>query len=246
MREMLKVRGLQAGLVLLLLGIWWYATGPGGTSPLLIPSIGSTLEELVALVGQGATWANAAVTGFEVLAAVVLAVGVGFAIGFWLSRSNLRVLVAEPMVAWAYMVPFVLFYPLLLLWLGVDMESKIAFGFLNGVFAMALNTLKGFKSVDRNLIRAARAYGATPRQIEWTVKLPSALPVVLAGARVAIALALITVILAEMIGSRRGLGHELLTSSVTLATAQSYAYVILILGMVTVLHFMVERLAVKR
>lgn len=237
---------VQLGLLAALLGIWWYATGPGGVSPLLVPSVDATLAEVWKLLGSGEMWANAAATGFEILMAVLLSVVVGFAIGFFCSRTQLRVLVAEPMIAWGYMIPFVLFYPLLLLWLGVDMESKIAFGFLNGVFAMALNTLKGFKSVDQNLVRTARAYGASHRQVEWTVKLPAALPVVLAGARVAMALALITVILAEMIGSRRGLGHELLTASVTLNTALSYAYVVLILGIVAVLHFVVERLAVRR
>ncbi len=165
MKDITKARLIRLGLVLALIGGWLYVNGPGGVSPLMIPPLDKTLATFGQLLITPSTWSDAAITGFEILCAVLLSVVVGFTIGFLASRTPFRVRVVEPMVAWGYMVPFVLFYPLLLLWLGVDMESKIAFGFLNGVFAMSLNTIKGFKSVNANLIRAARAQFASKNPV---------------------------------------------------------------------------------
>src|SRR5690606_18259572 len=85
MTSKLRIRLVQLGLLAALLGIWWYATGPGGVSPLLVPSVDATLAEVWKLLGSGEMWANAAATGFEILMAVLLSVVVGFAIGFFCS-----------------------------------------------------------------------------------------------------------------------------------------------------------------
>lgn len=246
MVRQLKIRGLQLAALSVLLGVWAYATGPGGVLPLLVPRIDTTFAALIDIVQRPSTWVAARVTVYEIVVATAIAITTGFAVGFLGSRTRHRLDVLEPLVAWGYMVPFVLFYPLLLLWLGLDEPSKIAYGAANGFFPMAFNTLKGFKSVDRGLVRTARAFGASDRQIEFTVKLPSALPVVLTGVRVGAALTVITVILAEMLASRRGLGFELSWASQSLRTAEAYAFIILIVAIVGVLHVIIQRFDIKR
>lgn len=240
------VRLLRLALVVVFVGMWAYLTRPGGVSPLFIAPIGDTLRELGELIMTADTWSATWTTVYEVIVALAIALITGFAVGFVGSRTPFRLEVFEPLVAWGYVVPFVLFYPLLLLWIGVDEGSKIAYGAMNGFFPMAFNTMKAFKSVDRGLIRTARAFGATPRQIEFSVKLPAGLPVVLTGVRVGAALTVITVILAEMLASRRGLGFELSRASQTLQVSKSYAYIIFILAIVGVLHLIIQRIEVRR
>lgn len=240
------VRLLQLALAIVFFATWAYLTRPGGVSPLFIAPIDATFEELLDLITTAQTWAATWTTVYEIVVALAIALTTGFAVGFIGSRTSFRLAVFEPLIAWGYVVPFVLFYPLLLLWIGVDEGSKIAYGALNGFFPMAFNTMKAFKSVDRGLIRTARAFGATPRQIEFSVKLPAGLPVVLTGVRVGAALTVITVILAEMLAARRGLGFELSRAAQTLQVSRSYAYIIFILAIVGVLHVIIQRIDVRR
>lgn len=246
MRRGWKVRALQGGLFVAIVAGWAYVTRPGGVSPLFVPPIGATLSELGELLTTGATWSAARTTVSEIAVAIAISLATGFGVGFLGSRTEFRLKTVEPLLAWGYMVPFVLFYPVFLLWIGVDEGSKILYGALNGFFPMAFNTMKGFKAVDRSLIRTARAFGASPRQIEWSIKFPAALPVVLTGVRVGAALNVITVILAEMLASRRGLGFELARASQTLQVPKSYALILFILAIVSILHFAIQRVDVDR
>lgn len=246
MKHQLKVRSLQVLLLAALVGAWLWFTGPGGVSPLFVAPLPATIEALGELVVDASIWAATWTTVAEIAIAILIALTAGFTVGFLGSRTPYRLTIFEPLLAWGYMVPFVLFYPIFLLWIGVDEGSKVAYGALNGFFPMAFNTIKGFKAVDGSLIRTARAFGASPRQVEWSVKFPAALPVVLTGIRVGSALCVITVILAEMLASRRGLGYELARASQTLQVPRSYALILFILAIVSVLHFLIQRVDVRR
>lgn len=246
MRHQLKVRSLQLLLLAALIGTWLWFTGPGGVSPLFIAPLPATIEALGELLLDPTIWAATWTTVAEIAISISIALAAGFAVGFLGSRTPYRLKVFESLLAWGYMIPFVLFYPIFLLWIGVDEGSKVAYGALNGFFPMAFNTIKGFKAVDSSLIRTARAFGGSPRQIEWAVKFPAALPVVLTGVRVGSALCVITVILAEMLASRRGLGYELARASQTLQVPRSYALIIFILVIVSVLHLLIQRVDVRR
>ena len=246
MTKRLQIWALRALLYVAIIGIWLYFTGPGGVSPLFVPTIDDTLQELWVLVTSADIWAAAGTTVTEIGIAASISLIAGFGVGFLGSRTDFRLKTYEPLLAWGYMVPFVLFYPLFILWIGVDEGSKIAYGALNGFFPMAFNTMKGFKAVDRSLIRTGRAFGASPRQIEWSIKFPAALPVVLTGVRVGAALNVITVILAEMLAAREGLGFELARAAQTLQVSKSYALIIFILAIVSVLHFAIQRVEVDR
>ena len=102
-----------------------------------------------------------------------------FTAGFLGSRTALRARVYEPVLAWGYMVPHVMFYPLFLLWAGVGMGSKILFAAVAGFFPIAINTLRGSRaSTARSSAPGARS-GASKLQLDWMVKLGAALPMVL-------------------------------------------------------------------
>jgi len=89
--------------------------------------------------------------------------------------------------------------------------SKIAIIFLTAVFPIIINTVTGLTTTDRNLIEAARSFGATPMQIQFKVRVPGALPFIIAGLRLGVARALVGVVVAELFGARAGLGFLILT-----------------------------------
>ena len=241
----MKVWALRVAGIAVVFGAWLYATGPGGVSPLVLPHVPDVADAFWDLVTGSSIWSHLGITLLEIVIALAIALTLGFAAGFLGSRSALRARIFEPMLAWGYMVPHVMFFPLFLLWAGVGIWSKILFAAVAGFFPVAMNTLRGFDSVDGGYVRVGRAFGASKLQLDWLVKLGAALPMVLAGVRIGVALAVINVILSEMLASQRGLGHELARTSQTLEIPQSFAVILLLLVVVAVLHQGAQRIELQ-
>lgn len=237
----LRVLGLAA-----LFGAWAYGTGPGGVSPIVLPEISAVWGQLTELIADSEVWSGAGLTVFELIAAFAIALVCGVLVGFLCGRTPLRAEVAEPLIAWGYLVPLVLFYPLIIIWFGVGVESKIAYGALSSFFPIAFNSLRGFRAIDQRYLEVARAFGANGGQTDWQVKVPAAMPMMLAGIRIGAALCMITVILAEMLASTRGLGYQLARASQTLQVAQAFGLIAILLVFVAIVQFSINRLGRER
>lgn len=246
MRTRLAVWGIRLGLVAALLGYWIYMTGPGQISPLLLPKLNLVRRELREILTSGALWHDVGITAIEFVVAFLIACLVGGGIGFACSRTELRYRITEPLVAWGYMVPLVLFYPLFIVWFDIGMTSKIVYGALSGFFPMAFNSLRGFRAVDPRYLRVAQAFGASASQSDRQVKLPAAMPMVMSGIRIGGALCMISVILAEMLASTQGLGYELARASQTLKVPSVYAHIVVLLGFVALVQIFINRLGRTR
>lgn len=239
--DRVKVWGVRLGGLAAVLLAWWWAAGPGGVSPLLLPEPRAVAEELPDLLTSAATWRHLRLTGLEVVAAFGISLAAGFGLGFWAGRDEYRTLVVEPLLISAYMIPIVLLYPVALLMFGIGPMSKIVFAGVYGFFPVALNTMKGFRTVDQRLIAAAVSMGATPRQLTWLVRLPAAMPLIMSGVRIAAALNLIGVIVGEMLGARAGLGYEIARTTSTFAIPKLYSYIVLSLVLIVVFNRVVTR-----
>lgn len=220
------LRGLLAALVA---GAWMYATGPRGVSPILLPPIERVAVNLVSLLTDPVVWREIGVTAFEVAASLAIGMAGAFVLVFWASRSELRTRIVEPILAWSYMTPSVIFFPLFILWFGIGITTKIAFGAYGCFFAIAFTALRGMRTVDTRYVKVAVAFGASPNQLEWMVKFPAALPILLAAARIGAALAFIYVVLAEMLAASRGIGYLITRSSAFFDSGLSYALIIIAL-----------------
>lgn len=196
----------------LLAVVLWEIGARTGTPPsyLIAPSaiVASTWE----LTATGELPRHAGVSAYRAL--------VGFAIGC-LCGAGMGLLAGiarpverfyEPIVSFTYPVPKIVVLPILIAWLGSGSASKIAVIAAACFYPSFINALYGAKAVQRHHIWSARNMGARRRQIFFKVVLPSALPQVLAGWRVALALAFIVVIASEMSGSRDGLGYLIATA----------------------------------
>jgi ABC-type nitrate/sulfonate/bicarbonate transport system permease component len=151
-----------------------------------------------------------------------LAVVVGVPIGVLMGRSPLFNATAEPFVAALYASPQVAFLPLLIIWLGIGFTSKVALVFIGSVIIMIINTETGVAQVDPRLIETARSFTASERQVLTKIVLPAALPIILAGMRLAIGRALVMVVVAEIYASNRGLGYLIFQAGGLYDTAQVF------------------------
>ncbi len=166
----------------------------------------------------------------------LLSVVVGIALGVILAESRLVRGLVDPWVSMLYATPIIALGPLFILWLGIGIASKIAIVFLTAVFPILINTVTGLTTTDRTLVEVARSFGASPRQIYTKVRMPAALPFIIAGLRLSVARALVGVVVAELFGSRAGLGFLILNAAQSFDTAGLFVGVIVlaIAGVVSV------------
>ena len=151
--------------------------------------------------------------------------GIGF--GIVMAESRLVRGLLDPWVSMLYATPVIALGPLFILWLGIGVASKIAIVFLTAVFPILINTIAGLTTTDRTLIEVARSLGATPAQIYRKVRLPSAVPFIIAGLRNSVARALVGVVVAELFGARAGLGFLIVNAAQAFDTAGLFVGVLL-------------------
>jgi NitT/TauT family transport system permease protein len=241
-RHKLIVWSLRAGAAAFLVGLWLYSNRPGGISKLLLPKLGDVLVLFGETLVTSEFWQTVGLTVTEILVAFLIAAVLGPLVGFWAARGDLRTKVVEPIMIWGYMAPLILFYPLFTLWLDIGPASKIAFAAVATVFPVTYGAIRAFRSVNEVYVRAARAFGASDHQIDWQIKLRSTLPMLASSFRIGAAYSVVTVILTEMLASKGGLGYELANASDTFAVAESFALIISIMMVVSVLQIGLDKL----
>src|SRR5262249_36832547 len=115
-------------------------------------------------------------------------------------------LITDPFMNALYATPRIAMIPLILIWFGIDWKSKVFIVFISAFFPVLINTVGGVRALDRDLLRAARAFCASDWQIFKTVALPGSVPFILTGVRQGVALGLIGVVVGEMFGGSQGIG----------------------------------------
>lgn len=202
-------------------GLWWYATREGGwVSPLFLPPpqevwgafvrlwsrpyLGSTLGEHVAASLQ-------IVAGGWLLAGVI-GLPLGIAMGWW-KRARW---IAFPIFQLLRPVPPLAWIPLAILWLGIGNSARIFVVFIAAIVPWVLNSMQAVYSIDSLLLRAAKTLGASDTQILTRVVCRTALPTLVAGARIALGNAWTTLVAAELLAATAGLGYIALNASRTL------------------------------
>lgn len=232
MRPEGRAFGLLAPLaaVALLLGAWelaarWDVLSDAlGIEPFLIPSpseIGAALWRDRDLLAE-----DSLVTAVEIVLglAIALLVGLGAALALhastWMRRAFLPLLIASQTI------PIVAIAPILVVWFDYGIGPKLAIVALVCFFPITVNGLDGLRSVDPALRRTLLTLHASRAQVLRRVELPSALPFVFSGLRIAAVVAVIGAVFAEWSGSSSGLGHLILTAQGQLQTARVFAAIV--------------------
>lgn len=161
----------------------------------------------VGLIEQGELQEHFNVSALEFLVGLGLAVVVGLPLGVLLGRFRLLDDLLDPFVTTLNATPRIVWLPLLLLWFGLGIWSKVVIVFTGAVFPLLINTYEGVRNTDRLLANVVRSFAGSEWQVARIVVLPSAVPYVVAGLRLAIGRAILGVVVGEFFGASRGLGY---------------------------------------
>ncbi|MEH0970790.1 ABC transporter permease [Micromonospora sp. CPCC 205546] len=177
-----------------------------------LPSPLLTLDGAVELVRDGTLWDSVSASSTRILTGWLLGVLVGVPMGLLMGCIPWLRLMLDPYIQFFRFVPPIAFVTLAIIWLGPGEASKVALIFYTTVFIVALNTLAGVLSVNEIRMRAARALGAGPVRSLVSVVLPSTVPHVVTGARLAMGNSFLTIVSAEIVAAQSGLGSLIWTA----------------------------------
>ena len=180
------------------------------------------------LAVSGQLWHHIAISGVEFVLGYAIASALGIPLGLAMASSDTVKQACQPWVSGLYATPTVALAPLFILWFGIGIWSKVLVIIFLVMFPVTINTEAGLRTTSDRLIEMLRSFGATPRQIFFKVSLPSALPFILAGLKIGIGRGLIGVVVAELFGSRAGLGRLISQSSDAFNMPELFAGVVVL------------------
>jgi len=180
------------------------AMSPG--SKLFFTTPGRIAATLWGMLASGEIWRPLRVSATAFALGLALAVAAGLPLGILLGRSRTLNAMLDPFVTAFNATPRLDFLPLLLLWFGLGMWSKVIIVFIGALFPILINTYEGVRNADKILINVVRSFGAKEWDIARLVVVPNALPYIVTGVRLAIGRAVLGVVVAEFFGSEEGLG----------------------------------------
>jgi ABC-type nitrate/sulfonate/bicarbonate transport system permease component len=222
--------GRYAGWVSLVLaiGAWQFAGSTGLVNSLFLPTPVEIVRAIYQLALSGALWQHLSYSIMRIGAGWVLGTVAGVIVGFAIGLSSLARGVGITFISALFPIPKIALLPLLILWLGIGEEPKIATIALGVFFSTAISVYSGVDNVPRNLIRMAQSFNVPFHAIVRRVIWPGALPSILAGFRITASVALLLVVSAEMIGAEFGIGAFVLQAGNLMQTDQLLAGVVIL------------------
>jgi NitT/TauT family transport system permease protein len=186
--------------------VWKVVVLVGGYPPFILPPPEAVGQRFVRAWADGIIAPHALATIVEIGLGFAAGAIAGLLVGYALARSALVERIISPYVVAAQATPILALAPLLALWFGPGLVSKVVICGLIVFFPIAVSTMVGVRSVDAGLLELARSLRATRGQVLTTLEIPGALPSILGGMRVGVTLAVVGAIVGEWAGAERGLG----------------------------------------
>jgi NitT/TauT family transport system permease protein len=171
---------------------------------------------------------HVAISAIEFAIGYVIASIIGIGFGFGMASSVRFKQALQPWISGFYATPTIALAPLFILWLGIGIWSKVLVVIFLVLFPVTINTEAGLRTTSDRLIEMLKSFGASRSQIFFKVSLPSALPFILAGLKLGIGRGLIGVVVAELFGSRAGLGRLISQSADAFNMPELFAGVIVL------------------
>ncbi len=194
---------LSAGVFLV---TWQLVVLVSGFKSFVLPGPWTVAERFVRAWAEGTMLPHVETTLVEILLGFAIGATVALAVGVLLARSHLAERLLSPYLVAAQATPVLALAPLIVLWFGNGLMSKLVITTLIVFFPVAVATMVGIRSVDPRLLEMARGFRATGWQVIARVEIPAALPAILGGMRVGVTLAVIGAIVGEWAGGEKGLG----------------------------------------
>jgi NitT/TauT family transport system permease protein len=197
------------------LAVWQGAVRLLDVPPWLLPAPTDVVDRLLKTSNL---WYHTGLTVLEALAGFVVSAVLGVLLSAGIVHSRFLERGVFPYIIVSNAIPVVAILPLLTIWFGFGIAPKIMICTIISFFPVVTNTTRGLKSADRRVLEFMHSINATPWTIFYKVQLPSALPFIFAGFKIAASLALVGAVVAEFYSSDRGLGYLVITSATQLRT----------------------------
>jgi NitT/TauT family transport system permease protein len=219
-----------AGVVSVLGGLiaWELISRLFVANPLFLAAPSQIVQAIFSLTLSGEMARHVAISAIEFALGYVIASVIGIGLGFAMASSPTAKRALQPWISGLYATPTIALAPLFILWLGIGIWSKVLVVIFLVLFPVTINTEAGLRTTSERLIEMLRSFGASPRQIFLKVSLPSAMPFILAGLKLGIGRGLIGVVVAELFGSRAGLGRLISQSADAFNMPELFAGVVVL------------------
>lgn len=212
---------------IIFIALWEILPAIGWLNPFFTSSPSRILRASVWLFSHGLWWdiyVSLSEFGVGMILAIVLGIIIGMLLGWYRTLDAMF----EPFVTMLNAMPRVALLPLIILWLGIGIESKVAAVFLGAFFPIVITVMKGVRTVDENLLKCARSFCATDWQVFKTLVLPTCVPFIVAGLHIAVGRGLVGVVIGELLASQAGVGHMISVASSTFQTDKVFVGILLL------------------
>ncbi|MEZ2331497.1 ABC transporter permease subunit [Mesorhizobium sp. RCC_202] len=245
-RAAISARLVSAITILVLLAAWAISAQLKLVSPVFLPSPAAVWAKFVVVARNGFVDAtlleHITASLWRVFAALVAAILIGVPVGLAIGVSRIGRGVFDPLLEFLRPIPPLAYLPLIVIWFGIGEPSKILVIAIAMLAPVALSTAAGVRGVSRERINAARSLGATRAQVVRHVILPSALPSILTGLRIALGAGWSTLVAAELVAATRGLGFMIQSAAQFLVTDVVVMGILVIATIAFALEFVIRRI----
>src|SRR5690348_10590169 len=208
--------------------VWELVSRYAVANSLFLAAPSQIIAAIAALAETGELQRHIAVSAAEFALGYVIASTIGIGLGLAMAQGPTAKQALQPWISGLYATPTIALAPLFILWLGIGIWSKVLVVIFLVLFPVTINTEAGLRTTSERLIEMLRSFGATPRQIFFKLSLPSAMPFILAGLKLGIGRGLIGVVVAELFGSRAGLGRLISQSADAFNMPELFAGVVVL------------------
>jgi NitT/TauT family transport system permease protein len=236
-------RAVRRGIALLLLvGAWEWSSRAGWVDPFYAPAPSAVGFVLASLVQTGDIWTHLEATLLAALAGLVGGLALGIVLGFAAALLPAVAELLEPVMILLNAIPRVILAPLFVIWLGIDLASKVALALILVAVLIFFAVYSGIKEVDRRLVERVRTLGGGRRALIREVYVPSITAWVIGNLKIAVGFAFTGAVVGEFVASSRGLGYLLQFAQSTYNAALTIALIAVIMAFALVLFALAERL----
>ena len=225
-----------------LLVVWQVVVKLFDVSTILVPAPTAVAGSLVDGFQDGSLVTHSVVTLKEILVGFGIAVGSALISAVLITQFRAVERLLFPLLILTQTIPKVAMAPLLIVWFGIGISSKVLTVALIAFFPLLINAILGFRSAAHEQVEMLRSFGASRAQVMRHLQIPSALPHIFAGLEVAVILSVTGAVVAEFVGSSEGLGYLIQASNFTLDVARTFAVIVVLSAIGIALHAIVVQL----
>ena len=224
------------------LALWEFATKGNSQAAFMFGSPSAIGGFLVQMFKDGSIWRDSYVTGLETLLGFLVGNVIGTALGLALWYSRFISLVMQPFIIAVGSIPIIALAPIIIIWFGTGLSSKIAMSTLSVVVVALVTSYKGATGVDGDQINLMRTLGASKFQIFRKLVVPASLTDIFAGLKLTVGFALIGAIVGEFMSSSEGLGHAIFKAGSLYIIPKVFATLVATIALALILTFIVGRI----